>query len=167
MDKPEFYQDDSLTLDEFNTQKNIDLTYFNNLIKCINICFKTLGINNENKCIYYQRYNNKTSMLAVKLNNDENNDRKNYLIFGAEEFKYNNCNIYMHADAKISQLAMKIASNLSYTITSFFNDFEKYLKNNNEQGLEIKLCITLENKKNHELKQSSISKKIKHIFKKK
>ena len=41
---------------------------------------KSLGINTDKKQIYYQRHKNNTSMLAIKLNDESNEDEKNYLI---------------------------------------------------------------------------------------
>lgn len=166
MQKTTFYNDGTLSLNELKERNNIDLTIFNNLIEYINISLKSLGIKTEGKKIHYQRYQNKTSMLAIKLNDEDDNDKDNYLIFGAEKFEYDNCNIYFHADAKVSQLSMKVASKMQ-GITDFFNSFEKQLKENNNQDLELNLCMTIENNKTLKIEEQSIIKKLKRIFKKK
>ena len=68
MEKITFYNN-SISLDEF--QGDMDLSIFNSLLKYAEITLKSLGINPEGKQIYYQRYKNNTSMLAIKLNEDD------------------------------------------------------------------------------------------------
>ena len=177
MEKMTFYNN-SISLDEF--QGDMDLSIFNSLLKYAEITLKSLGINPEGKQIYYQRYKNNTSMLAIKLNEDDDKDEKNYLIFGAEKISSSLCNVCFHADAKISQLGMDFASR-SQWVSTFFNNIEKQLEENNNHDLEINLCLKIENNqtynsenkrfiednKSYNSKDKTFVKRIKNIFKKK
>lgn len=177
MVKMTFYNN-SISLDEF--QGDMDLSIFNSLLKYVEIALKSLGINSEGKQIYYQRHKNNTSMLAIKLNEDDDKDEKNYLIFGAEKISVNLCTVYFHADGKISQLGMNVASRLQW-VSTFFNNIENQLEENNNEDLEINLCMKIENNKtynsenkrfiednkSYNSKDKSFVKRIKNIFKKK
>ena len=177
MEKMTFYNN-SISLDEF--QGDMDLSIFNSLLKYAEITLKSLGINTDKKQIYYQRHKNNTSMLAIKLNEDDDKDEKNYLIFGAEKISSSLCNVCFHADAKISQLGMDFASR-SQWVSTFFNNIEKQLEGNNNHDLEINLCMKIENNKtynsenkrfiednkSYNSKNKSFTKRIKNIFKKK
>ena len=59
-----------------------DYKWFEKIIPEIESNFKRLGININNKYLYYERKKNGTSILAIQLLNGNKNDISNYVIFG-------------------------------------------------------------------------------------
>lgn len=146
----------------------VDENIFIDIVDKIILSMNSLGISLEGKDVYYQRYANKTSILAIKVSNGEDSDVANFMFNGcdASEFeRYMSCDVYLHAEAKSAQTSMKIANMISSDIVDFFNTLEGELVLNgnfdNEFFIRIPLC-TKEKKK----KENNILQLIKNIFKK-
>ena len=64
----------------------IDMQNFNYIIEIIRNAFKRLNINPEGKSIYYKRYTNGNSVLAIKVSQGDDNDISNYMFNGCDAF---------------------------------------------------------------------------------
>ena len=102
----------------------LEMKYFYQLKEIIYNSLLLIGINADDMKMYYQRFSNSTSILAIKVLNGEDDNQKNYIFNGCQTVYYNNdcyCNIYLHADAKCNQIVMKLNRLISKDIINFFN----------------------------------------------
>ena len=126
MELSKFKVEESIELALFDTAI-VDENIFMNIVDKIVLCMSSLGINLDGKDVYYQRYANKTSILAIKVSNGEDHDVANFMFNGcdASEFeRYMSCDVYLHAEAKSAQYSIKIANMISSDIVDFFNTLE-------------------------------------------
>mgnify|MGYP004638075985 FL=1 len=110
-----------------------------------------LGIDPNGKTIRYNRKNNGTSYLLIKLNDEDENELKNYVSFGAEviSFKdFNAVDIYVHADKKLYKNANEFIGLLHPRVKEFFETFEDYLSKNNMQNKDLEIAMPIEFDKN-------------------
>lgn len=151
-----------------NIKKNIDQYLyeenFNELINSVQEIFCIANINLSNSHIYYERKSNKTSMLAIKITEGNNQDKENYVFFGCSAFPRTNdvdCDVYIHADAKSNRSTNKFlsSSNHGRVITTFFEKLEKQLLKDKNSDLELSLIIPLKIEKEKALSKSSQSDK--------
>ena len=127
-----------------------DYKWFEKIIPEIEIIFKRIGININNKYLYYERKKNGTSILAIQLLNGNKNDISNYMIFGCSTFissgianKNVCCDVYLHADAKSGNYAQNILNIMSKQIIEFFEYIENDLCRKTEVTKEISFLISL------------------------
>ena len=83
-----------MELSNFNIERCTELSLINDLsfaneiflsiVEKIIDCMKKLKIDINGKCLYYQRYPNKTSVLAIKLNDEVDTDYTNYMLNGCD-----------------------------------------------------------------------------------
>lgn len=152
-----------MQLDKFNTTNNLELEelskfnintkYFEKITEIIRLTFQKLKINTEGMSIYYKRYPNSTSVLAIKVSQGDDNDIQNYMFNGCDVDYYKNdlfCNVYLHAKAKSGKKSSSIASLITKDIVDFFQNVEKDLLKNSLTNIELSLKIPLnkENKQN-------------------
>ena len=107
--------------------------------------------------VYYQRQNDKNSILAIKVTQGDNNDKRNYMFTGCNPSYYDNevlCDIYMHADAKSAQRTIELSRIISKDITNFFKEIEQNIYENNELEKELSIIIPIKNKSEIEKNQS-------------
>ena len=126
---------------------DINEEIFFNIVKKLVACMRKLGINLNNKSIYYQRNTDKTSILAVKVSQGEDSDVANFMFNGcdAREYaRYMSCDVYLHADAKSGQQSMGIANMMSRDIVDFFNTIEGELALKGLSDNELFIRIPLE-----------------------
>lgn len=120
--------------------------------------------------IYYQRNNDATSILAIQVVKGDNKDITNYMINGSKAWKQKEtvyCDVYMHANKKCSEKAMKISNLISCFIVEFFEAFEKELLKTNNFDISLSIEIPLIDKKEETQKEDNCIKKIiKRIMKK-
>lgn len=148
---------------------------FNELINAVEEIFSLSNINLSNSHIYYERKSNKTSILAIKVTEGNNQDKENYIFFGCSAFPRTNdvdCDVYIHADAKSSKNANKFlsSSNHGSVITNFFEQLEKRLLKDKNTDLELSFILPLKIGKEktlskYEIKEKEDSKGIKRILK--
>ena len=152
-----------------------DYKWFEKIIPEIESNFKRLGININNKYLYYERKKNGTSILAIQLLNGNKNDISNYMVFGCSSFvdstimnKNVYCDIYLHADAKSGNYAQKVLNVMSKRIIEFFEYIENDLCIKNELTKEISFLIPLNQGKiiSSSDEQNNIKTKILSIFRK-
>lgn len=143
----------------------IDMQNFNYIIEIIRNAFKRLNINPEGKSIYYKRYTNGNSVLAIKVSQGDDNDISNYMFNGCDVFG-GKCNVYMHSKPKSSQKSMNIANLISKEIVLFFEKIEHNLSKNNLSDIEFSIKIPLTKELDTKLisKKSKIKKLIKNMF---
>ena len=111
----------------------------------------SLDINPNGKTIRYNRKNNGTSYLLIKLNDEDENDLKNYVSFGAKviEFKdFNAVDIFAHADKKLYKNANEFICLVHQSVKDFFETFEDYLSKNNMQNKDLEMVMPIEFEKN-------------------
>lgn len=145
-------------------EHGINFKYFNKILERIRAVFKELHISVNDKSIYYERYSNKTSILAIKLANGDDFDSTLYMFNGcdASSFeKYSSCDVYLHADKKVAQLASRMANLMSRDIVRFFEDFESELLSNNQSNISFSLRMPIYEK---EKKSNVVPKKLAKIF---
>lgn len=121
----------------------IDERLFNHITEVIRITLMRLGILLDDKLITYQRRNDNSSVLGIKVLSGDDNDIANYLFLGCMVDEFYNCDIYMHADKKCSLIASRIASMISLDAIRFFNSIEDDLKDKNLTGIDISIRIPL------------------------
>ena len=143
----------------------IDMQNFNYIIEIIRNAFKRLNINPEGKSIYYKRYTNGKSVIAIKVSQGDDNDISNYMFNGCDAF-WGKCNVYMHSKPKSSQKSMNIANLISKEIVLFFEKIEHNLSKNNLSDIEFSIKIPLTKELDTKLisKKSKIKKLIKNMF---
>ena len=154
------------------TNLNINIKYFERITEIIKLTFQKLRINPEGMSIYYQRYQNSTSVLAIKVSQGDDSDTQNYMFNGCSVEYYKNdlfCDVYLHAKAKSGKISSNIASLISKDIVEFFNNVEKDLLKNNLTNIELSLKIELSknNKKDDKQKETKIKRLVKSIINKK
>ena len=126
----------------------------------------SLDINPNGKTIRYNRKNNGTSYLLIKLNDEDENDLKNYVSFCAKviEFKYFNAvDIFAHADKKLYKNANEFIGLAHQSVKDFFETFEDYLSKNNMQNKDLEMVMPIEFEKN---KKKNIFSRIRKYIKK-
>lgn len=126
----------------------------------------SLDINPNGKTIRYNRKNNGTSYLLIKLNDEDENDLKNYVSFGAKviEFKdFNAVDIFAHADKKLYKNANEFIGLAHQSVKDFFETFEDYLSKNNMQNKDLEMVMPIEFEKN---KKKNIFSRIRKYIKK-
>lgn len=82
----------------------LEISIFSLLKDSIINVLLSLDINPNSKTIRYNRKNNGTSYLLIKLNDEDENDLKNYVSFGAKVIRFKDFNavdIFEHADKKL------------------------------------------------------------------
>ena len=136
---------------------------------CMNM--SRLGIQLDDKCVFYQRYANKTSILAIKLCKGEDSDTNNFMINGCDATFFNghsSCDVYLHANKKVGQQAMNMANMMSRDITGFFDTIEGelVLKGLSNSELFIRMPLVKETEVKKDNKQNKVLKFVKNIFKK-
>lgn len=149
---------------------NLDLNseIFNDILDKIVFCMKKLNIRMDDKCVYYQRSSNKTSILAIKVSNGDDCDVANFMFNGCDATSYHRymlCDVYLHAEAKSGQASMNIANMISRDIVDFFNTMEGELalKGLSDAELSIRIPLVSDTKKKEEGK---FLKLIRNVFKK-
>lgn len=126
----------------------------------------SLDINPNGKTIRYNRKNNGTSYLLIKLNDEDENDLKNYFSFCAKviEFKdFNAVDIFAHADKKLYKNANEFIGLAHQSVKDFFETFEDYLSKNNMQNKDLEMVMPIEFEKN---KKENIFSRIRKYIKK-
>lgn len=126
----------------------------------------SLDINPNGKTIRYNRKNNGTSYLLIKLNDEDENDLKNYVSFGAEVIRFKDFNavdIYVHADKKLYKNANEFIGLVHQSVKDFFETFEDYLSKNNMQNKDLEMVMPIEFEKN---KKKNIFSRIRKYIKK-
>ena len=154
-------------LQEIDIDESIFLDIRSKIINAMN----SLGIKLDGKSIYYQRFANKTSILAVKLGKGEDSDTNNFMFNGCDATYFDghrSCDVYLHANKKIGQEAMAMANRVSRDIVDFFDTLEGELaiKGLSNSELLIRIPLVMEDKKEKDIKENSVIKLIKSIFKK-
>ena len=142
----EFNTSESLEMLELSSSK-INEDPFVKIKQKILLIFNKLGINVDTKSIYYERHNNKQSILAIKISNGKDFDMSNYMINYCITNYSNNkpsCDIGFHANAKVGQSAMHIANNITKDIIDFFETVEKDLFDKNLTSIDFSLTIPLD-----------------------
>ena len=126
----------------------------------------SLDINPNGKTIRYNRKNNGTSYLLIKLNDEDENDLKNYVSFGAEVIRFKDFNavdIFVHADKKLYKNANEFIGLAHQSVKDFFETFEDYLSKNNMQNKDLEMVMPIEFEKN---KKKNIFSRIRKYIKK-
>lgn len=142
--------------------------YIDEIVDIVTITLKKLNVSLNGKSLYYQRNSNRISLLAIKLTNGDDQDVSNYMFNGAdarsfEHFKQ--CDVFLHADAKIGQLSIKIANMISKSIVAFFNKMETFYFENGMEDIDISFRLPLGEELNNNKEDTGIKKLIKQIFK--
>lgn len=148
---------------------NIDESIFTDMIDTISNAMNRLGIKLDGKSIYYQRNANKTSILAVKLCNGDDNDTNNYMINGCDATYFNghgSCDVYLHANKKVGQAAMNMANMVSSDIVSFFDTIEGELALNGltESELFIRIPLGIKEEQVKDNKENRVLRFVRKIF---
>lgn len=142
----------------------ISFDCFNKILERIRVVFKELHISVNDKTIYYERFADKTSILAIKLSNGDDFDSTLYMFNGcdASSFeKYSSCDVYLHADKKVAQSALKIANLMSRDIVKFFEEIEEELLLNNQKDSSFSLRMPIYQK---DKQNDGVAKKLAKIF---
>lgn len=147
---------EEIELSNFNIERCTELSLINDLsfaneiflsiVEKIIDCMKKLKIDINGKCLYYQRYPNKTSVLAIKLNDEVDTDYTNYMLNGCDANYFDSsvmCDVYLHADAKVARSASNVANMISKDIVDFFNTIEGELVLHDLMDTEIMVKIPL------------------------
>lgn len=153
-----------MNLDNFNISNNqSEITeIFKKIINQIKNTYSILNIDTNDMYIYYQRLPDKTSILALKVNSGDSDDKSNYMFTGCNPSYYDNkvfCEVYMHADAKSAKNTIDISRLISKDIVNFFKELEQVIYNNNELDKELSIIIPLENQ-SEIVRKATKSKKI-------
>ncbi len=150
---------------------DIDENIFLDIIDKVISCMTRLGIKLDDKNVYYQRYANKTSILAIKLGKGEDSDTNNFMFNGCDATYFNgdrSCDVYLHANKKIGQEAMNMANMMSGDIVEFFNTIEGELALNglSDSELFIRMPLSKEKDKKNDKKGNRLLKVVKNMLKK-
>lgn len=170
MELNEININDCRELSEINDM-NIDEKIFEDLITLVKNTFKRLSINTNDMYMYYQRFANQTSVLALKVTSGSNDDIENYMINGCDA-RWNrsndiSCDVYLHAKAKSAKKSTEIAGLISKDIVNFFNKIETELNKNNLKNIELSVFLPLFEKKDTEEKSQEVKEsKIKRLIRK-
>lgn len=133
---------------------DLDESKFEDIIELLKIVFEKIGVNAENKVVYYQRFCDGKSVLAIKVLDGVDEDKNNYMFVGCNTKYYGNdksCDVYMHAEAKAGQISIKISNLIASKIVGFFETIEQDLLDKNATKLEAFLRFTLVKEKEQEL----------------
>ena len=153
-----------------------DYKLFEKIVPEIKAIFRKIGIDSNNKYLYYERKKNGTSILEIQLLNGNKNDVSNYMVFGCRSLidsTFTNksvcCDIYLYADAKSGNYAQNILNVISKQIIEFFEYIENDLCIKNELTKEISFLIPLNQEKmiSSSDDKKNIKAKILNIFRKK
>lgn len=155
------------TIQEFELEESI----FTDLVDKIITNMSRIGISLEDKCVFYQRFANKTSILAIKLGKGEDSDTNNFMFNGCDAMYFdgtNTCDVYLHANKKVGQEAMQMANIMSRDIVEFFDTIEGelILKGLSNSELFIKILLVKQQEKSNDKKENKVLKFVKNIFKK-
>ena len=150
---------------------DLDEGIFLDIVEKITFCLNRLNIKLDGKSIYYQRYANKTSILAIKLANGEDSDVANFMFNGcdaSEYAKYMSCDVYLHADKKVSQASLNIANMITRDIVEFFKTLEGELalKGLSDSELFIRIPLEKDKKVDKNNRDNRLLKLVRNIFKK-
>lgn len=144
-----------------------EISIFSSLKDSIINVLLSLDINTNDKTIRYSRNNNGTSYLLIKLNDEDENDLKNYVSFGAKVIRFEDfdaVDIVVHADKKLYKNANEFIGLAHQAVKEFFETFEDYLSKNNMQDKDLEMVMPIEFEKNKkENILSRIRKYIKNI----
>lgn len=148
---------------------NIDESVFIEIIDIISNAMSRFGIKLEGKSIYYQRSANKTSILAIKLCNGDDNDTNNYMFNGCDATYFNghnSCDVYLHANKKVGQIAMNMANLVSSDIVRFFEVVEGELVLNglSESELFIRIPLGIKEEETKNNKDNRVLRFVRKIF---
>lgn len=141
---------------------------FVELTSKVNSCLTRMNLNKEDVLIYYERYENKDSLLAIKIKKGKISNGENYAFIACHPYYGKDifCNVEMYSDS--GSLAMNMANLLSRDIVFFFEKIEEELKNNKCDNLQISNVIFLDQKDEKETllaEDNSVKVKIKRLFK--
>lgn len=145
----------------------INIENFNHIVDITRIALNRLKINTDDLSVIYQRHEDKTSILAIKLCSGDDNDLENYMFNGCdvEYFKDSvSCDVYLHANSKISKQTINLSNMISSEIISFFENVEKDLLGKNLINIELYIKMPLGNL--NKKKKPGVKKLIRSIFKK-
>ncbi len=144
---------------------------FKELIRTIKECYKNMGINIEKMNLEYHRFFNSNSVLAIKLLEESNYEKSNYMFIGCSPRNYNGkvcCDVFMHADAKCAKEATKMSRRISQNIVNFFEKAEESLVENGMSDMEFSVTIPLSETTKQPVKNNSdedcIPKRIAKVF---
>lgn len=146
---------------------NINNKPFEQITEIIKDTFTTLKYGKDNMNVYYQRYKNASSIIAIKVLDGSDNDLTLYMFAGCNIEYYNNkiCStISFHSDKRATHRTMGIANLISDDIILFFREVEEELLDKNLKDLEISLKFPLYEIKKEE---TGIKQLVKNIFKNK
>lgn len=171
MEKFEFNACQYIALNELKTSQINEEIFIKIKDKIITI-LKQLNIETENLSLYYERHNDSSSILAIKLINGDDLDINNYMVNWCMTNYYSDnkilCDVGFDAKAKVGQIAMAVANTITEDMIMFFEDLEKDLLNKNLSSIEFSLRIPLCNhvEKFSLPKENKFKSKIKSLFKK-
>jgi len=119
--------------------------------------------------IYYERHNNGSSILAIKLSHGDDFDMSNYMINCClVEYCHNkpSCDIGFHSNAKVGQSAIHIANAITKDIVAFFDSLEKDLFDKKLSSIEFSLRLPLGNsiEKLQLPKENKLKARIRRLF---
>lgn len=143
---------------------NINNKPFEQITGIIKDAFTTLKYGKDNMNVYYQRYKNGSSILAIKVLDGDEFDITNYMFNGCSIVYYNNkisSTVSFHSDKRATHRSMAIANLISDDIILFFREVEEELLDKNLRDLEMSLKLPLYEIKKEE---TGIKKLIKNMF---
>ncbi len=123
-----------------------EISIFSSLKESITKVLLNIGIDPNGKTIRYNRNSTGTSYLLIKLNDEDDNDLKNYVSFGAKviSFKdFNAVDVFAHADKKVYKNANEFIGLAQEDAIKFFETFEDYLSKNNMQNKDLEVEIPI------------------------
>lgn len=126
---------------------------FIELINIVKSCYKSMGISIDKMNMEYHRFLNKNSVLAIKLLEESDYERDNYMFIGCSPHNYNDkihCDVFMHAAAKCAQEAMEMSRKISRNIVNFFEQTEEELEQNGMSDMEFSVTIPLTEKEKNQ-----------------
>lgn len=153
------------TLD--NISLEIDINHFIGIKEIVLKVLQKLKINTNDLIIYYERQENGTSILAIKVEQGHDEDIANYMFNGSSVNYYHDkisCDVYLHAEAPAAQKSVKIAGLISRDIVNFFEELETELLLKKLSNCSFSLKIPLQ--ENELKKENNVLKKVfQNIFK--
>jgi hypothetical protein len=146
---------------------NINNKPFEQITGIIKDTFTTLKYGKDNMNVYYQRYKNGSSILAIKVLDGDEFDITNYMFNGCSIVYYNNkisSTVSFHSDKRATHRSMAIANLISDDIILFFREVEEEILSKDLKDLELNIKMPL-----YELKkeETGIKQLVKNIFKNK
>lgn len=149
---------------------NIDIEEFNKILNLIRNTFIKNKFALDDMGIYYERKQNGTSILAIKVTSGDDNDMKNYMINGSSAYVSGDkvfCDVYLHANAKSAKRANLLAGLISRDIVKFFQNVEQDLYIKGLFDSEYSLFVPLNNEIEVEKEKNSIKRLMKKFLNKK